>query len=71
MEGCNCARYAAFDSNASELVVALSDIDETRSAGKRWKRNLKIWIFFTERQRKSCVQHVSESNISKYMNPKE
>uniref|UniRef100_A0AAF5Q4S4 Nuclear pore complex protein Nup85 n=3 Tax=Wuchereria bancrofti TaxID=6293 RepID=A0AAF5Q4S4_WUCBA len=31
MQACKLTRYAAFDANTSEIVVALSNIDETRS----------------------------------------
>lgn len=37
MEASKCKKYAAFDASTSELVVALSDIDETRSTGERYE----------------------------------
>ncbi|VDN84952.1 unnamed protein product [Brugia pahangi] len=32
MQACKLMRYAAFDANTSEIVVALSNIDKTHSA---------------------------------------
>lgn len=39
-------RYAAVDASTSEIVVALSNIDETRSTGKRYYKIKSMDIFY-------------------------